>query len=151
MAYRDVLREDNLEKGIYKALIAITNSAKMFAPVDSGALRNSISWNTRHGSGGFNNGQVEKAPGSAKITPETAPYVGAVGTGLEYAAAVEYGRPDLPLYPAQPYLRPSAKYIKSRLAGIIGKELLKEITDMANKHYPFRGVAARAAMEALNK
>jgi len=42
----------------------------------------------------------------AKVTPEQ--FVDEIGPETEYAPVIEYGRADMPNYPIQPYVRPSA-------------------------------------------
>ena len=49
----------------------------------------------------------------------------AIGTDVVYAAAVEYGRPDMKNYPIQPYLRPALDQNVGRIAAIIQATLKK--------------------------
>lgn len=70
--------------------------------VDTGDLRNSIRFE-----------QVERG-------------IYEVSANTEYAAAQEYGRPDLPRYGYTPYLRPAAKTTVDRLP-----ELAKRAADVA--------------------
>lgn len=136
--YRDILSPDNLEKAIYKTCLAIEAQAVALCPVDKGQLRNSIMTVTENNTHGFNTKAKEKAPDSAIIS-SPGDYEGAVGTGLEYAAAVEFGRPDMPNYPAQPYLRPAAMIIKARQKGVPRDELNRVVKEYLNE------IAARRA------
>lgn len=138
MAYKDMVSPENMEKAIWQAILAIRGQAVALAPTDTGALRNSVMVATEKREYGFNRAQGEAAPDSAKIEKPTEDMVGYVGTGMEYGAAVEYGRPDMPNYPAQPYLRPAAAYYRGRVAGIMAKDLAQSIKDMSAKNYPFR-------------
>jgi hypothetical protein len=76
--------------------------------VDTGMLRNSVSWALSDMKGGLNSGGSagESDWAHGVDIPKDAD-TGHVGSSVEYAAAVEYGRPDLPNYPMQPYLRPA--------------------------------------------
>jgi hypothetical protein len=92
-------------------------------------LRNSISLATELREAGFNDDSGEKAPEDAKIT---APDLGDgttayVGTGIEYGAAAEYGRPDMPNYPAQPYLRTAAMQVRAKINGEFSKSMKESI------------------------
>jgi hypothetical protein len=62
-------------------------------------------WATDQDEGGHEGGDKLSTP------PEATGYV---GSGLEYAGAVEYGRKDMPNYPRQPYLRPAIDYSKKK-------------------------------------
>ena len=142
MAYSDVLGIKQLEASIMKACIALESQAVQLAPVDQGALRNSISIATELREQGFNTQGGDQAPSDAKITPPKMDTGGTayVGTGIVYGAAVEYGRPDMPSYPAQPYLRPAANVVKTKMAGEFTKELKAEIKKLANeRNHKLRG------------
>jgi len=138
MAYRDMVRPENIEAAIWSTLLAIHGQAVDLAPVDQGALRNSISMATNKREAGFNASSGENAPIDAKIARPESANVGYVGTAIVYGAAVEFGRPDMERYPAQPYLRPAARLVRSKLDKTFSKTLEKEIMDMARKQYPFR-------------
>lgn len=141
MAYADMLGLKQLEPAVFKAALAIEAQASLLAPVDQGALRNSISIATELREAGFNDEAGDKAPDNAKIS---APDLGDgstayVGTGIEYGAAVEFGRPDLPNYPAQPYLRPAAMIVKAKISGEFTKEMKKSIQEWsASQRYAIR-------------
>jgi hypothetical protein len=108
-------------KAIWRVLQAIRTQALYLVPVDNGDLKKSITavyQTQKSGDGWFLNAPISKNEGI-------------VGSNLEYAAAVEYGRPDMPNYPAQPYLRPSAELIKAKLNNTFTEELNKSIMEMA--------------------
>lgn len=49
-----------------------------------------------------------------------------IGPNTPYAAAVEFGRPDMPNYPIQPYVRPSANVrTAERVAQVALKKMVK--------------------------
>jgi hypothetical protein len=137
--YSDLVSSEILEPAIYKACLAIEAQAVDLCPVDKGQLRNSIMVVTSQRSHGFNEHKklaTGTAPDSAIISAPDDDMTGVVGTGLEYAAAVEFGRPDMPAYPAQPYLRPAALIVKSKIGGIAKEEIAKGMEKFLNRH-PF--------------
>lgn len=123
---------------VYKMLLALESKAVDNTIVDTGALKNSISITIKGKDEGFNqHGGGTPAPQSAKIQPETKDFQGKCGTAIEYGAAVEYGRPDMPNYPAQSYLRTASVELRSQIGQIGAKEYAKQM-EIANKRYPFR-------------
>lgn len=131
MSYADALNPAALEKGIWNALLAIHQQAVNLAPVDQGALRNSISIATNKREDKFNGEAGESAPSSSKIESPNEDYIGKVGTGIVYGAAQEYGRPEINL-PPQPYMRPAAMLIKAKIGGYMTNALKESIKKMAN-------------------
>ena len=105
--------------------------AQQNAPLDTGALRNSIYTNTREADG---YAQAEAAAKSANPDVETYPIptpegdaVAVVGASVVYAAAVELGVTSKPKYPKQPYLRPAAEKVQRKLEdGSTYKELFEK-------------------------
>ena len=102
-------------------------------PVKTGNLRNSLSWATNkrrasEGAASFLGG------GPAEVTPPSADYEGVLGTNCEYGAAVEFGRPDMPNYPAQPYLRPAVDWFRRKIGMITGKELRVQMAAYRIRH-----------------
>jgi len=71
--------------------ITVRKAAKSFVRVDTSALRNSI--------------RLDRVSETENV----------VSANTEYAAAQEYGRPDLPNYGYTPYFRPAAKEGKDKL------------------------------------
>lgn len=98
------LIEEMIENSIIQALEKIGFTAEGYAklecPVDTGRLRNSITH------------QVN--PGKNEVQ---------IGTNVEYARAVELGRPDIEKYPAQPYLKPAATEHTATYRKILKAEL----------------------------
>ena len=136
MAYSDVLSLKRIEPAILRVLLAIEDQAVKLAPVDMGQLRNSISVATEIREAKFNENEYGwTAPDSAKITPPPLAdgNTGLVGTGLEYAAAVEFGRPDMVNYPTQPFLRPAARIVGAKVRGIYYPEMKKQIAEWAKE------------------
>lgn len=126
--YSKIIDDDAVEEIIKGECIILSGFAKELVPVKEGQLKNSIMWTTESDDGDFNRGGDKAAPSSAKLD-KADNGEGYVGSGLEYAGAVEYGRRDMPSYPIQPYLRPAIDYSKKqreqRRAGII-KGKIKE-------------------------
>lgn len=81
---------------VRKAALAVEAEAKTLAPVDTGALRNSI--------------QAEKHPSQA--------FTWQVKVGMEYGAFVEYGTVNAP---AQPFLTPAVEHIRPQLKANLAK------------------------------
>ena len=133
MAYRDYLSPEVIEPTIWASLVAIEGQAVQNCPVaqvNGGNLRDSITIATNkrdkeHGS----------SPDEMKFRPSD--NQGAIGSAAVYAAAVEFGRPDMPNYPAQPYLRPALDWYRAKIGIITGAELSKQLKIYANRH-PYR-------------
>jgi HK97 gp10 family phage protein len=108
--------DEAVEKTIEIACIKAMNRAAALSPVDSGLLRNSISYKTS-----------ESAQGDLSISPKK--HEGYIGTNVEYARYVEYGtRRQV----AQPFLRPAIKTLSNRDVDII-KAIQKAIKDSVKK------------------
>jgi hypothetical protein len=105
--YTKFLDDDTIEKIIVTACVLIHGQAVRNCKVKTGLLRNSISWATTKESGGANSKPRAGAADWETVEKPTREHTGHVGTSVEYAAAVEFGLPDMPNYPMQPYLRPA--------------------------------------------
>jgi len=146
MAYSDILRPEVLEPAIWESLVAIEGQASLMAPValiNGGNLRNSITIKTdsrekQHGS----------SPDGLEYKPNT--YQGVIGTAAEYGAAVEFGRPDMPNYPAQPYLRPALDWFRSKIGLITGGELRKQMELYSNRHPHLRTRSQAEILSGIN-
>lgn len=103
----------------------LQREAQMNAPVDTGALRNSIYTNTKD-----KNGYSPSVNAGAETSPIPMPEgdeVAVVGASVVYAAAVELGITKKPKYPKQPYLRPAAEKVRRKLEdGSTYKELFEK-------------------------
>ena len=121
--YSKIITPETVEKLIVGDCLILTAQAKELVHVRSGQLKNSIMWKTEKKEGGFNTGGVEPAPTDAKLRDNPGEDTGYVGSNLEYAGPVEYGRKDMPNYPRNPYLRPAVDYTKGermeRYKGIV--------------------------------
>lgn len=119
--YEAILTPDVVENLIIGECVILSGFAKEIVQIDTGQLKNSIMWATAKSEGNHQGGD--------KMTPPGEDAIGYVGSGLEYAGPVEYGRKDMPNYPRQPYLRPAIDYSKkvreSRRKGVI-KMAIKE-------------------------
>lgn len=145
--YAKFLSPEVIEPVIWQTLVSMENQAALLAPVDSGNLRDSITIATNQRSDTYG---PRAMFAENQVESPVEDYVGVVGTASEYGAAVEFGRPDMPLYPAQPYLRPALDIIRAKLKRISGEELSKQMSLYAVRH-PFRGSASRSVIEGLNK
>jgi len=118
--YSKILTPEVVENILMGECIVLTSFAKELVPVDKGQLKNSIMWATAKNGGGFNEGMETGTPGklaapfSAWMKWPKDSFTAYVGSGLEYAGAVEYGRADMPSYPRQPYFRPAIDYSKAK-------------------------------------
>ena len=101
LAKLDPLTRAGMVAGVYKAGLKVEGDAKMMAPVDTGALRNSITT-------------------SGRTTADGAQ--ASVGTSLEYAPYVELGTSRAS---AQPYLQPSLQKNKRTAQQIVVSEIRK--------------------------
>jgi hypothetical protein len=127
MAYGDLLSPEVIEPMIWTSLISMENQAAHLAPVASGNLRNSITIKTN---------KQEKQHGNSPdgLTSGVGQNEGVIGTACEYAAAVEFGLPDRPGYPAQPYLRPAADSFRRKIGQISGAELKVQMAAYNIRH-----------------
>jgi hypothetical protein len=107
--YSKIIDEKTVESLILGEVIILTGFAKELVPVDQGQLKNSIMWKMSKWKGSLNDGGGPQAPNEISTPPKEEGYV---GSNLEYAGPVEYGRRDMPKYPRQPYLRPAIDYSK---------------------------------------
>jgi hypothetical protein len=130
--YSDIVNPETMEKAIWSAMLAIQDQASTLAPVDMGALRNSISIAVSGKENGFNSRGGEQAPEDARITQPDQDFVGKVGTAIVYGAAQEFGRPEVGL-PSQAYLRPAAALVKAKLGGYFTPEIKKAAAELARK------------------
>ncbi len=113
----------NVADAVAATAFAIERQAKINAPVDTGALRNSIY--SRVGKSGGNQAETAASVASARpgtqmgVLPEpenaTTAYV---GPGVEYAVYVELGTSKRG---AQPFLLPAARAVESSLADKFGE------------------------------
>lgn len=85
---------DKLEKALTKAGFLVEADAKRLVRVDKGRLKASI--------------DVIKKPLERDI-----------GSSVQYAAAQEFGRPDLKSYGFTPYLRPALRKNKAKIQRLI--------------------------------
>lgn len=83
--------DEELRTAVRQAAFRTETTAKMFAPVDTGLLRNSIITYI-FGQGSFVSGSAFR-PTNTMVTSERPrdPYEAITATGTEYAAHVEYG------------------------------------------------------------
>jgi hypothetical protein len=154
--YSDIFGLGVIEPMLYKVCLAIEDQAVLLAPVDTGALRNSISIVTSARESGFNeHGGAELAPQDAKIGKtglDADGYTAKVGSALVYAAAVEYGLPEKPGYPAQPYLRPAGELMKAKInkeSTVAIKNAIKKLSQERFGTTSGRGQSSRSRLAEL--
>lgn len=89
-----MMGKDKLESALDKAGFIVEHDAKRIVRVDKGRLKNSI--------------DVIKKPLTRYV-----------GSSVEYAAAQEFGRPDLKSYGYTPYLRPAIRKNSAKIQKLI--------------------------------
>ena len=94
----NTVNNDKLEKALDKAAMLVERDAKYQVRVDTGRLRSSIN-----------------------VIPE--PLKRYIGTSVIYAAAQEFGRPDLSKYGYTPYLRPALRKNQAKIQQLIKEAL----------------------------
>lgn len=119
--YSAIITPEVVENLLLGECIILHGNAKELAPIKDGQLKNSIMYKTPNRANGLNQGDGGNQHHSEiSDPPEDTAYV---GSNLEYAGAVEYGRSDMPNYPRQPYMRPAIDYSRqqreARQRGII--------------------------------
>lgn len=130
MAYSDLLKPEVLEPAIWKSLLAIEGQAVEKCPValvNGGNLRDSITIAT-------NKSKKQHGPSEDGLQGGASVNQGVIGSAAVYAGAVEFGRPDMPNYPAQPFLRPAVDWFRSKIGQITGTELKSQIEAYNNRH-----------------
>lgn len=130
MAYSDILKPEVLEPALWKSLLAIEAQAVEHCPValiNGGNLRNSITIATA---------KSKKQHGASEdgLSGNARENQGVIGSAAVYAGAVEFGRPDMPNYPAQPFLRPAVDWFRSKIGQITGSELKDQMEAYNNRH-----------------
>jgi hypothetical protein len=110
MSYRDIISDEVAEKLVVGECVILTGFAKELVPVDTGELKSSVMWATQKDDGGLNEGGGKQTSAFNYLDKPLEEHTGHVGSHLEYAGPVEYGRKDMPNYPRQPYLRPAIDY-----------------------------------------
>jgi hypothetical protein len=142
--YRDIVAP-GAEAAIWETALAIEAQAVDLVAVDKGELRNSISvvgpgkflWIATGKREGFNTHGGERAPNSAKVKGVADDMTAVVGTASDHATANEFGRPDMPNYPAQPFLRPAALAVK-QMKGQVTAEAFENAMKEYMVRYPFK-------------
>lgn len=109
--YSKALNEQTIEKLLTGACIMIHGqavaNATQLGVVDTGLLRNSISYSVGGKIDGANGRSGNKSNLSDQVIPSRKDDEATVGSSVVYAAANEYGRSDMPSFPIRPYLRPA--------------------------------------------
>jgi len=95
---KNTVSAPKLENALDKSAFLVERDAKHRVRVDTGRLKNSI--------------DIIRKPLERRI-----------GTSVQYAAAQEFGRPDMPRYGYTPYLRPALRNNKDKI-----NQLIKQAT-----------------------
>lgn len=131
--YSELLSDEVIQKMLVSTAIVVHGQAVMNAQRDQGGLQNSISWTTKTESGGENSTGGQSATKDQLIKNTNDDKIAIIGSAIEYAAAQEYGRPDIPSYTFNAYLRPAVAQTKSKVEKLNSKILKEEIHKMAAK------------------
>lgn len=110
------------DRGLTESAIYVTNQAKVIAPVDLGAGRNSIMYKLANGENdGFNNSTGESAPAKLTSTPKAGSAF--VGSNLLYMTYQEFGTRFMQ---PQPWLRPSGESLTIDIPAEQSKEAMSK-------------------------
>lgn len=140
MALQDMLTQKAVTASIWSALLAIEEQVVHLVPVGiehGGNLRNSITIATKDNY--KQHGPTEPKENPQPLKAPTQFNFGIIGTAVVYAWAVEFGRPDLPNYPMQPYLRPGFDMVRAKAGMLCAETLKRHLAEYANR-YPHRTV-----------
>lgn len=118
--------ENGGRKSGFELGLQIHANAVAAAPVDFGALRNSLMVVSNEREAGFNSQPGESAPSSAKVDVNLKENEVAVGTNIDYATYQEFGTRNMP---AQPFLRPAGLVVRGATAQEIFKKFGKAAMD----------------------
>ena len=112
-----------VERALVMAGIKLEGDATLLVPVKTGRLRGSITYATRREQSRVSG---EAMPSDAVSTPTSNDEV-YIGTNVEYAEAVEYGRRSG--RGKQPYLRPALDANRTDIQRMFAKEVHKGLKD----------------------
>ena len=122
--FRDMNIDEAIKKGVTNALVGLANiavtQARSIVPVDTGRLRNSITWKMKE-----QQGRISANSESDTITAPTDDLQVAFGTNVEYAPYVEYGTDKMA---AKPYIAPSKIKVQREIEnGYVAKKIRQEL------------------------
>lgn len=122
--FRDIDIEQAINKGVTNALVGLANiavtQAKSIVAVDTGRLRNSITWKMKG-----QQGRTSANDESDTITAPTDNLQVAFGTNVKYAPYVEYGTERMT---AQPFIAPAKVKVEREIEnGYISKKIMQEL------------------------
>jgi len=122
--FRDMDIEEAIKKGVTNALVGLANiavtQAKSIVAVDTGRLRNSITWKMKE-----QQGRTSTNDESDTITAPTDNLQVAFGTNVEYAPYVEYGTERMA---AQPFIAPAKVKVKREIEkGYVASKIRQEL------------------------
>jgi phage gpG-like protein len=96
--FETIFALNKIGEALDKSAILVENDAKRIVRVDTGVLR-------------------------ASINTISQPLIRYIGSSKDYAAAQEFGRPDLPRYGYTPYLRPALEKNTQNIIMLIKKAI----------------------------
>lgn len=134
--YSDIVMP-GAEAAIWETALAVEAQAVDLVAVDMGELRNSISIASPKRVHGFNSRGKDKALDGARVSAPSDNMTAVVGTSSDHAAANEFGRPDMPNYPAQPFLRPAALSVK-QMKGQVSAKAFEEAMKQYMVTHPYK-------------
>lgn len=122
--FRDMNIDEAIKKGVTNALVGLGNiavtQARYLVPVDTGRLRNSITWKMKNEQGRVG-GRVE----DDSISAPTEDLQMAFGTNVEYAPYVEFGTDKMA---AKPYIMPAKVKVEREIEkGYVSKKIAQAI------------------------
>ena len=122
--FRDMNIDEAIKKGVTNALVGLGNiavtQAKSIVAVDTGRLRNSITWKMKE-----QQGRTSANSESDTITAPTDDLQVAFGTNVEYAPYVEYGTDKMA---AKPYIMPAKVKVEREIEkGYVSKKIAQAI------------------------
>ena len=122
--FRDMDIEAAINKGVTNALVGLANiavtQAKSIVAVDTGRLRNSITWKMKE-----QQGRTSANSESDTIIAPTDDLQVAFGTNVEYAPYVEYGTDKMA---AKPYIAPAKIKVQREIEnGYVASKIRQEL------------------------
>jgi hypothetical protein len=105
--YAAILSEPVIRRMVAETCVILHGQAVRNVKVDTGNLRNTISWALNDTVEGGNQSSGASADSADFVDQPSGAGIGHVGSNSDHAAAQEYGRPDLNGYHFRPYLRPA--------------------------------------------
>ncbi len=117
--------KEELRKVAEKSGAEMVTTAQRFAPIDTGALRDSIQVTP-----GGQSTPGYSQPGGSSVVPEGSAMVTVGNSKVRYPHLVEYGTTRAP---AQPYFWPAYRILRTRIRGRFSRALNKSVKQVAGR------------------